>query len=53
MYRPPRTANGVSDDLGRVLPAGAVREVFEEFGRRGLMFLDEDLAVALPAVSGR
>ena len=38
-----------------VAPVEAVQEVFEEFQKRGLMFLDGQfaLALALPAVKGR
>ena len=51
----PVTAAGVRGELGLQLPAEAVHEVFEEFRRRGLMFLDGELALALalPAVKGR
>jgi ribosomal peptide maturation radical SAM protein 1 len=49
----PRTAMGVHRELG--VPAPTVVAAFRRFGERGLMFLDEDLAVALalPATSGR
>jgi hypothetical protein len=51
----PRTAAGVRDELGLGLPGEAIDEIFLEFGRRGLMFLDGSLAVALalPAVPAR
>jgi ribosomal peptide maturation radical SAM protein 1 len=51
----PRTASAVSDRLGPDVPADVVREVFTEYRRRGLMFLDGSLALslALPAVGGR
>jgi ribosomal peptide maturation radical SAM protein 1 len=49
----PRTATGVHRDLG--VPVPTVVGAFRRFGERGLMFLDEDLAVALalPATAGR
>jgi len=45
----------VRDKLGQKLPVETVREAIEEFAQRGLMFLDESLAVALaiPAITGR
>ncbi len=51
----PTTAAAVRNKLGLKLPVGAVDEIFAEFQRRGLMFLDGSLAVALalPAVPGR
>jgi ribosomal peptide maturation radical SAM protein 1 len=51
----PTTAAAVRRGLGAAVSEGEVREVFEEFGRRGLMFLDGTLgvALALPAVGGR
>ncbi|MFD0746116.1 RiPP maturation radical SAM C-methyltransferase [Phytohabitans flavus] len=51
----PTTAAAVSERLGGRLPAEAVREVFAEFARRGLMLLDgsQALALALPAIGGR
>lgn len=51
----PVTAAGVRRELGLHLPPEGVQEVFTEFGRRGLMFLDGQLALALalPAVKGR
>jgi ribosomal peptide maturation radical SAM protein 1 len=51
----PTTASAVSERLGGDPPAAAAQEAFEEFQRRGLMFLDGTLAVALalPAVAGR
>jgi hypothetical protein len=49
----PATAAAVRDRLGK--PVGLIEEVFDEFQRRGLMFRDDKLAVALalPAVAGR
>lgn len=41
----PRTAPAVAAET--VLPEAEVRRAFDEFAARGLMFLDEDLAVAL------
>jgi ribosomal peptide maturation radical SAM protein 1 len=51
----PTTAAAVQRKLGLRLSAGAVREIFEEFRERGLMFLDGQfaLALALPAVGSR
>ncbi|TFV48902.1 RiPP maturation radical SAM C-methyltransferase [Blastococcus sp. TF02A-35] len=51
----PTTASAVRDKLGLRRSVEELREVFGEFGARGLMFLDGDLAVALalPAVPGR
>jgi ribosomal peptide maturation radical SAM protein 1 len=51
----PTTAAAVRRKLGLQLPEQAVQEVFEEFQKRGLMFLDGPLALALalPAVKGR
>ena len=51
----PTTASAVRDKLGQKLPVETVREAIEEFAQRGLMFLDESLAVALaiPAITGR
>ena len=51
----PTTAAAVCRELGLRLPVEAVQEVFEEFQKRGLMFLDGQLALALalPAVKGR
>jgi hypothetical protein len=45
----------VRDGLGEGVAEEFVEEAFAEFGRRGLMMLDGNLAVALalPAVSGR
>jgi ribosomal peptide maturation radical SAM protein 1 len=43
----PRTAAAIQRRLGAPVPAELVQEALDEFGRRGLMFLDEDLAVAL------
>jgi ribosomal peptide maturation radical SAM protein 1 len=49
----PRTVCGVRRELG--LPAATVAGAFARFAERGLLFLDEDLAVALalPATTGR
>jgi ribosomal peptide maturation radical SAM protein 1 len=51
----PTTATAVRDRLRRRTPAGFVEEALAEFQRRGLLFRDETLAVALalPAVAGR
>jgi ribosomal peptide maturation radical SAM protein 1 len=51
----PATAAAVRRGLRPERPAGFVEEVFDEFERRGLMFRDGTLAVALalPAVLGR
>jgi len=51
----PTTATAVRGRLPRLLPVGAIEEVFAEFERRGLMFRDGSLAVALalPGVAGR
>jgi ribosomal peptide maturation radical SAM protein 1 len=51
----PTTAAAVQRKLDLRLSAGAVREIFEEFRQRGLMFLDGQfaLALALPAVGSR
>ncbi len=51
----PVTAAAVRRKLDLRLPAEAITEIFEEFRRRGLMFLDDRfaLALALPAVRGR
>nr|BFE61493.1 RiPP maturation radical SAM C-methyltransferase [Dactylosporangium thailandense] len=49
----PRTLRGVRRDLG--LPAATIAAAFAGFAERGLMMLDEDLALALalPATPGR
>ena len=49
----PRTALGVHRELG--VPVPTVAGAFQRFGERGLMFLDDDLAIALalPATTGR
>jgi hypothetical protein len=49
------TAAAVRRRLDLALPADGIGEVFGEFARRGLMFLDGPyaLALALPAVKGR
>jgi ribosomal peptide maturation radical SAM protein 1 len=51
----PVTATAVRRRLDLALPAEGIGEVFGEFARRGLMFLDGPyaLALALPAVKGR
>ena len=51
----PSTAAAVRDRLRLDLPVRAVEDAFAEFQRRGLMFLDGSLAVALalPATGGR
>jgi ribosomal peptide maturation radical SAM protein 1 len=51
----PTTAAAVRRSLGLDLPAEGIQEVFGEFQRLGLMFLDEQfaLALAVPAVTGR
>ncbi|HET9143280.1 RiPP maturation radical SAM C-methyltransferase, partial [Actinophytocola sp.] len=51
----PTTAAAVRGKLGLDLSVRAVRDLFEQFAERGLMFLDGDLAVALalPATPGR
>jgi ribosomal peptide maturation radical SAM protein 1 len=51
----PTTAAAVRASLGLDLPADGIRELFEEFQRLGLMFLDGKfgLALAVPAVGGR
>ena len=51
----PATAAAVRRRLQLGQPVGFVEEVFDEFQRRGLMFRDDSLAVAmaLPAVTGR
>ncbi len=48
----PRTAAAIQRELGSPVPAELVQEALDEFGRRGLMFLDEDLAVALALPAG-
>jgi ribosomal peptide maturation radical SAM protein 1 len=51
----PTTAAAVRRSLDLRLSAEGIQEVFEEFQRLGLMFLDEQfvLALAVPAVAGR
>ena len=51
----PTTAAAVRRSLDLRLPAEGIQEVFEEFQRRGLMFLDGQfvLALAVPAVARR
>jgi ribosomal peptide maturation radical SAM protein 1 len=48
----PITAVAAAERLGGCLPVEAVREAFTEFQRRGLMFLDGTLAVALALPAG-
>jgi ribosomal peptide maturation radical SAM protein 1 len=43
----PTTARAARDKLGLRLPVEEIEEVFREFQRRGLMFLDGSLALAL------
>lgn len=51
----PRTAASVHKRLDRPVDVGEVAAVLAEFSRLGLVFLDEDraLALAVPAVGGR
>jgi len=51
----PTTAAAVRRKLGLRLPEEDIQEVFQEFQRRGLMFVDEQfaLALSLPAVRSR
>jgi ribosomal peptide maturation radical SAM protein 1 len=51
----PTTAAAVRRSLDLHLPVEGIQEVFEEFQRLGLMFLDDQfvLALAVPAVTGR
>ena len=51
----PTTAAAVRRSLNLHLSTEGIQEVFEEFQRLGLMFLDEQfvLALAVPAVTGR
>ena len=51
----PTTATAVRRELDLELPEEAIRELFKEFQKRGLMFLDDQfaLALALPAVKAR
>ena len=51
----PTTAPAVRDRLGGQVPLETVQEAFDEFAKRGLMFLDGSLALslALPKVPGR
>jgi ribosomal peptide maturation radical SAM protein 1 len=51
----PTTATAVRRKLDLPLPAEGVQEIFQEFQQRGLMFLDEQfaLALALPGVKSR
>ncbi|RSM77708.1 RiPP maturation radical SAM protein 1 [Kibdelosporangium aridum] len=51
----PTTAPAVRDKLGLDVPVRAIEDAFAQFEQRGLMFLDESLALslALPATRGR
>ena len=51
----PTTADAVRRELDLRLPAEAIHELFEEFGKRGLMLLDGQfaLALAVPAIKAR
>jgi hypothetical protein len=51
----PTTASAVRARLGLDLPVDTIEQIFGEFQRRGLLFRDESLALALalPAVPGR
>jgi hypothetical protein len=51
----PTTATAVRRKLDLPLPAEGIQEIFQEFQRRGLMFLDGQfaLALALPGVKSR
>jgi ribosomal peptide maturation radical SAM protein 1 len=51
----PTTAAAVRRSLNLRLPTEGIQEVFEEFQRQGLMFLDGQfvLALAVPAITGR
>ncbi|KUL28492.1 radical SAM protein [Actinoplanes awajinensis subsp. mycoplanecinus] len=51
----PATVTGIGHRLGGATHPQLIREAVAEFGRRGLMFLDDGLAVAvaLPATGGR
>lgn len=51
----PTTASAVRDKLGLDVPVRAIEDAFTQFEERGLMFLDESLAVslALPATRYR
>jgi ribosomal peptide maturation radical SAM protein 1 len=51
----PTTASAVRNKLGEDIPVESIEEAFAEFQQRGLMFLDDSLALALalPAVGGR
>ncbi|MEU7907447.1 RiPP maturation radical SAM C-methyltransferase [Actinoplanes sp. NPDC049118] len=48
----PVSAAAVREKLGRRLPVEAVLEAFAEFHRRGLLFLDESIAIALAIPAG-
>jgi ribosomal peptide maturation radical SAM protein 1 len=48
----PISATAVSERLGGRLTPGLVEEAFEEFAHRGLVFLDDGLALALALPSG-
>jgi ribosomal peptide maturation radical SAM protein 1 len=51
----PTTADAVRRELDLHLPAEAIHELFEEFGKHGLMLLDGQfaLALAVPAIKAR
>jgi hypothetical protein len=51
----PTTADAVHRQLGLDLTVDDIQEIFRQFQQRGLMFLDESLALslALPATGGR
>lgn len=51
----PTTASAVKDKLDLDVPVRAIEDAFAQFQERGLMFLDESLALALalPATRGR
>ena len=48
----PRTTAAIQREAGRALAPEAVREILDEFGRRGLVFRDGDLTVALATPAG-
>jgi hypothetical protein len=51
----PTTAAAVRASLGLDLPTAGIHELFEEFQRLGLMFIDAQcvLALPVPTVAGR
>ena len=51
----PRTARAIRRELDLAMPVAVVQSALHRFADRGLMFLDEDLAIALalPATPGR